>query len=191
MRLSVWLTQRVMIHIGVVLPHPAVCLMQGAELPAEAVSGLPGGAGDPAGVGERGASSADHQPGYQLLLWPVGIFGLVKMKCESSEQHLYSASSVAVIAFMSCVAPPVFQRSVWKQLWPGCGGLPPENSAPQHGHVRAVQPIWALPEAAAVPAQSTTAFRRWAQLHQPYLCLMFSAKKLRWLPIISLKGKRH
>lgn len=45
--------------------------MQGAKLPAEAVSGLPGGAGDPAGVGERGASSANHQPGYQLLLRPV------------------------------------------------------------------------------------------------------------------------
>lgn len=72
--LSVWLTQRVMIHIsGVLLLHPAVCLLQGAELPAEAVSGLPGGAGDPAGVGERGASSADYQPGYQLLLRPVSI----------------------------------------------------------------------------------------------------------------------
>lgn len=55
-------------------PCCAVCLMQGAELPAEAVSGLPGGAGDPAGVGERGASSADHQPGYQLLLWPVSTY---------------------------------------------------------------------------------------------------------------------
>lgn len=42
------------------LPHPGVCLVQGAELPAEAVSGLPGGAGDPAGVGEWGATSADH-----------------------------------------------------------------------------------------------------------------------------------
>lgn len=49
--------------------------MQGAELPAEAVSGLPGGAGDPAGVGERGATSADHQLGYQLLLRPVSIHG--------------------------------------------------------------------------------------------------------------------
>lgn len=45
--------------------------MQGAELPAEAVSGLPGGASDPAGVGKRGAASANHKPGYQLLLWPV------------------------------------------------------------------------------------------------------------------------
>lgn len=48
--------------------------MQGAELPAEAVSGLPGGAGDPAGVGERGATSANHQPGYQLLLRPVSAY---------------------------------------------------------------------------------------------------------------------
>lgn len=47
--------------------------MQGAELPAEAVSGLPGRAGDPAGVGEWGATSANHQPGYQLLLWPVSV----------------------------------------------------------------------------------------------------------------------
>ena len=53
--------------------QPAVCLMQGAELPAEAVSGLPGGAGDPAGVGERGATSADHQPGCQLFLRPVSL----------------------------------------------------------------------------------------------------------------------
>ena len=59
-------------HSGV--SHPAVCLMQGAELPAEAVSGLPGGAGDPAGVGERGATSANHQPGYQLLLRPVSLY---------------------------------------------------------------------------------------------------------------------
>lgn len=50
--------------------------MQGAELPAEAVSGLPGGAGDPAGVGERGATSANHQPGYQLLLWPVSVYSM-------------------------------------------------------------------------------------------------------------------
>lgn len=71
------LTQRGIIHNSsnrVMLSHPAVCLMQGSELPAEAVSGLPGGAGDPAGVGEWGASSADHQPGYQLLLWPVSIY---------------------------------------------------------------------------------------------------------------------
>lgn len=64
------------IHGGVkcsLLSHPAVCLMQGAELPAEAVSGLPGGAGGPAGVGERGAASADHQPGSQLLLRPVSV----------------------------------------------------------------------------------------------------------------------
>lgn len=47
--------------------------MQGAELAAEAVSGLPGGAGDTAGVGEWGATSANHQPGYQLLLWPVSV----------------------------------------------------------------------------------------------------------------------
>lgn len=76
MILSVWLTNRVIIQISsnrVVLFNPAVCLMQGAELPAEAVSGLPGGAGDPAGVGEWGASPADHQPGYQLLLRPVSI----------------------------------------------------------------------------------------------------------------------
>lgn len=44
--------------------HPSVCLMQGAELPAETVPGLPGGAGDPAGVGERGAPPAYHQPGH-------------------------------------------------------------------------------------------------------------------------------
>lgn len=77
MILSVWLTQRVIIHSSVkcsLLSHPAVCLMQGAELPAEAVSGLPGGAGDPAGVGERGATSANHQPGYQLLLRPVSVY---------------------------------------------------------------------------------------------------------------------
>lgn len=64
---SMWLTQRVIIHSSVkcsLLSHPSLCLMQGAELPAEAVSGLPGGAGDPAGVGERGATSANHQPGY-------------------------------------------------------------------------------------------------------------------------------
>lgn len=53
----------------------AVCSMQGAELPVEAVSGLPGGAGDPAGVGERGATSADLQPGNQLLLRPVSLHG--------------------------------------------------------------------------------------------------------------------
>ncbi len=72
--MSVWLPQRVITYSCVKrssLCHPAVCLMQGAELPAEAVSGLPGGAGDPAGVGERGATSANHKPGYQLLLWPV------------------------------------------------------------------------------------------------------------------------
>lgn len=78
MTLSVQLIQKVIIHSTVnriLLFHPAVHLMQGAELPAEAVSGLPGGAGDPAGVGERGATSADHQPGYQLLLRPVSIYG--------------------------------------------------------------------------------------------------------------------
>lgn len=48
-------------------------LMQGAELPAEAVSGLPGGAGGPAGVGEWGAAAADNQPGSQLLLRPVSL----------------------------------------------------------------------------------------------------------------------
>lgn len=75
MILSVQLTLRAIIHSKCfLLSHPAVCLMQGAELPAEAVSGLPGGAGDPAGVGERGATSADHEPGYQLLLWPVSIY---------------------------------------------------------------------------------------------------------------------
>lgn len=38
--------------------------MQGAKLPAEAVSRLPGGAGDPVGVGERWATSANYQPFY-------------------------------------------------------------------------------------------------------------------------------
>lgn len=40
--------------------HCPVCLLQSKEFPAEAVSGLPGGAGHPAGVGERGATSANH-----------------------------------------------------------------------------------------------------------------------------------
>lgn len=67
MKMSVWLTHWVIIHSNVkfsLLSHPAVCLIQGAELPIEAVSGLPGGAADPAGVGERRATSANHQPGY-------------------------------------------------------------------------------------------------------------------------------
>lgn len=55
------------------LLHPAVRVLQGAELPAEAVSGLPGGAGDPAGVGERGAAAADLQPGAPLFLQPVSL----------------------------------------------------------------------------------------------------------------------
>lgn len=42
------------------LVHSPVCLLQSKEFPAEAVSGLPGGAGHPAGVGERGATSANH-----------------------------------------------------------------------------------------------------------------------------------
>lgn len=74
-----WLTQRVIIHSNVkcrLLPLPTLCLMQGAELPAEAVSGLPGGAGDPAGVGEWGAASANHKPGCQLLLWPVSVYSM-------------------------------------------------------------------------------------------------------------------
>lgn len=53
--------------------HHALCVVQGAQLPAETVAGLPGGAGDPAGLGERGASSANHQPGHQLLLWTVSF----------------------------------------------------------------------------------------------------------------------
>lgn len=37
-----------------------LCLLQSKEFPAEAVSRLPSGAGHPAGVGERGATSANH-----------------------------------------------------------------------------------------------------------------------------------
>lgn len=40
--------------------HCPVRLLQGKEFPAEAVSRLSGGAGHPAGVGERGATSANH-----------------------------------------------------------------------------------------------------------------------------------
>lgn len=66
--LSVWLNSQ-----G---DHPVVFLVQGAALPAEAVSGLPGWAGDPAGVGEWGATSAGYQPGSQLLLQPVSLYSL-------------------------------------------------------------------------------------------------------------------
>lgn len=68
--------------------------MQGAELPAEAVSGLPGGAGDPAGVGERGASSANHQPGYQLLLRPVSL-------CVTCSRH--SMPTLVIPLSRSCI----------------------------------------------------------------------------------------
>lgn len=61
------------------LSYPAVCLMQGAELPTEAVSGQPGGTGDPAGVGEWGATSADHQPGSQFFLWPVSLLCSIQL----------------------------------------------------------------------------------------------------------------
>lgn len=53
--------------------HPAAGVVQGAQLPVETVARLPGGAGHPAGVGERGASSANHQPGHQLLLRTVSF----------------------------------------------------------------------------------------------------------------------
>lgn len=43
------------------LKRPVVLFcIQGAQLPSEAVSGLPGGAGGAAGVGERGTTSANH-----------------------------------------------------------------------------------------------------------------------------------
>ncbi|KAF3845608.1 hypothetical protein F7725_008771 [Dissostichus mawsoni] len=45
-------------------------------------------------------------------------------------------------------------RGVWEQQRPRCGGLPPEDSAPQHGNIRPLQPSRPSPEAAQIPRKT-------------------------------------
>lgn len=128
-------------------------VLQGAQLRLETVAGLPGGAGHPAGVGERRAPAANHQPGHQLLLRTVSVSPASCQKGGAVRLTLARGAGLKARALL-------FQGGVREHQRPGRGGLPPEDAAPQHGHVGALQPVRPLPEAASLAAQNPTALRR-------------------------------